>query len=170
MSFSNLLDAESTLTQSLSDLHHAGEIAQAMKSSLQYRNRSPSQVSNTPSGESLLDEKSDAPLNASQAKTFLSIVMRLMYIAKSRPDIQYAVTHLTTRTQKPVVGDWHKLLKVGKYLNAIKDLPFRIEGSDLALTGSAAAVYSVHSGMRSQTGGLIWLGGRRRIECRALTW
>ena len=119
---------------------------------------SPSEKAATPCSEQLLESKNKTLLDKDQASRFISLVMLVMYIVRSRPDIQFAVAHLTTRTQAPTVVDWLKLIKVARYLNGTKDLALRITSSSLNLVGAADAAFGVHPGMKSHTGGLMWLG------------
>jgi hypothetical protein len=61
-------------------------------------------------------------LSHKRAKTFHSLVARLLFVAKrSRPDILLAVSFLTTRVKEPDADDWKKLIRVLSYLQGTLD-------------------------------------------------
>jgi len=118
-----------------------------------------SQVSSTPCNEQLfVDESKRGPLETSLIPMFTSLVMLMLYVTKSRPDIKVAVIYLTTKLKNPTVEDWFKMIKIARYLNGTRDLPLRITGSSLNLVGSADAAFAVHKDMKSHTGSLLWFG------------
>ena len=116
-------------------------------------------VSPTPADANLfvVDESSE-PLGRDLAPIFTSVVMLMLYITKTRPDIKCAVVFLTTRLTKSTAEDWDKMMRIGKYLNGSRDLPLRITASDMILVGAADASFAVHTDMKSHTGMILWLG------------
>lgn len=50
------------------------------------------------------------------------------------------------------------MIRVARYLNFTKDLPFTIKGSSMTLLGAADASFAEHSDRKSHTGALLWLG------------
>lgn len=112
-----------------------------------------------PAGKDLFLVHRDSPaLDFVKAKIFHSVVMSLLYITKTRLDIKCAVSFLTTRTQSPNYADWHKMLKVVRYLRGTRDLPMVVAASDLSPRGSADAAHGVHPGSYGHSGGVLWLG------------
>ena len=55
-------------------------------------------------------------LVGSEATRFRAVAARTNYLSADRPDIQYAVKDICRRMAKPAVGDWQKLIRLGRYL------------------------------------------------------
>ena len=71
-------------------------------------------------------------LSEPKRQIFHSCTAKLLYISKrSRPDIQTAVSYLTTRVSKANVDDWGKLKRLLQYLNGTIKLPLRISADNL---------------------------------------
>lgn len=112
-----------------------------------------------PAGQDLFLVDRDSPaLEFVKAKIFHSVVMSLLYITKTRLDIKCAVSFLTTRTQSPNYADWHKMLKVVRYLRGTRELPMVVAASDFSPRGSADASHGVHPSSHGHSGGMLWLG------------
>ncbi len=55
-------------------------------------------------------------LDAAGHRNYRGLVGRLLWLSAERPDIQFAVKRLTQALQKPTLGDWQALKRVGRYL------------------------------------------------------
>jgi hypothetical protein len=97
-------------------------------------------------------------LEAQVATVFVSIVMLMLYVSKTRIDIKCSVAYLTTQLVEPTEASWAKMVRVAMYLNATKTLPLVISSSDLVLMGAADASFAVHRDMKSHTGAMLWMG------------
>ena len=64
----------------------------------------------------LEEEAESEELTGSEATRFRAVAARANYLAADRPDIQYAVKEVCRRMAKPVIGDWQKLSRLGRYL------------------------------------------------------
>ena len=105
------------------------------------------------------DEDSKA-LNKEKSEIFHSITAKLLYITKrSRPDIETAVSYLTTRVSKSNERDWFKLMRVLSFLkHTIKDKRIIGATSLKDLYTWVDASYAVHPNMRGHTGGTMSYG------------
>ena len=115
----------------------------------------------SPAAKHLMDVNDNGVLlSESKRSEFHSTVAKLLYIERrGRPDIETAVSFLTTRVSNPDEDDWKKLKRVLTYLSCtIEDL--RVIGCDSLskLYTWIDAAYAVHPNMRSHTGGAISLG------------
>ena len=62
-------------------------------------------------------------LGEDQKKLFHRITAKLFFVSKrGRPDIQVAVSFLTTRVTQPDEDDWKKLLRLMRYIDTSIDL------------------------------------------------
>jgi hypothetical protein len=91
---------------------------------------------------------------------FHSKVAKLLWMEKqSRPDLETAVSFLTTRIQKPTEEDWGKLRRVLNFLKSTKTDRHIIGSNDfLTLETWMNASHPVHWNMRRNTGGCMSLG------------
>ena len=117
----------------------------------------------TPAGENLFDTRPDNErvlLDNDTKEFFHHNTAKLLFLSRrARPDIQLAVSFLTTRVQSPDVDDYRKLRRCMQYLRATKDLPLTLEANNLHLIRwFADASYAVHPDLRSHTGGAMTLG------------
>jgi hypothetical protein len=85
---------------------------------------------------------------------------KLLFLSKrARPDIQTAVTFLTTRVREPDEDDYKKLARCMKYLRGSIDLPLTLEADNLSVVKWwVDASYGVHPDMKSHTGATMSLG------------
>jgi len=77
-------------------------------------------IASTPAAKHLFDVNPNAEkLSAEDSEIFHRFVAKLLWVCKrTRPDIQLAVSFLTTRVQSPDVDDWKKL---GRCLTYLRD-------------------------------------------------
>ena len=118
-------------------------------------------VSATPAANYLFDVNPNArPLSSDDATLFHRLVAKLLYLSKrTRPDLQLAVSFLTTRVQAPDVDDFKKLGRCLRYLCDTKDLPLTLEASSAAsITWWVDASFAVHPDYKSHTGATMTLG------------
>lgn len=109
-----------------------------------------------------LFETSDDEVPISDSKSFLSIVMSLMYIARlTRPDILLAVTYLATRAQHPTETDMAKIHRVLRYLKGTTELGVTIHCEDLRLHCHCDASYGSHPNGSSHTGYVVSMGSTK---------
>ncbi len=107
---------------------------------------------NTPAASNLFEVNVDDELLADN-KSFLSIVMSLMYLARlTRPDLLLPVTFLASRGHAPTKGDLVKLNRVIKYLAGTMDKGLTIQCTDPSLRCYCDASYGIHSDGRSHSG------------------
>ena len=115
----------------------------------------------TPAAKHLMDvDPNSVPLYKAKADEFHSTTAKLLYLEKrGRPDIETAISFLTTRVSEPDEHDWRKLKRVLSFLAKTKD-EVRIIGCDSLnnLFTWIDAAYAVHYNMRSHTGGVMSLG------------
>ena len=117
-------------------------------------------VAVTPAEEWLFDVRQSELLSDAERESFHSAAAKLLFLSKRvRPDIQTAVSFLTTRVQKPDVDDKKKLGRVLKYLNKTKDMcmvlaPSCIDEVDVFVDAS----YGTHPDGKSHTGRVVSLG------------
>jgi len=116
----------------------------------------------TPANNDLFDIDPKAKkLDAEDAEKFVSLLMKLMYLAKRvRYDILMACTFLATRSKEATVQDMDKLMRVLKYLNATEQLYLTLLPSDLQLYVYADASYAVHKDAKGHSGRILSLGQR----------
>ena len=89
-----------------------------------------------------------------QGEIFHTFVAKNLYLCKrGRPDIQVAVAFLCTRVKSPTQEDWHKLLRLMRYLKGTPDrvLTLGIKGAGI-MKWYADAAFAVHPDMKSHTG------------------
>lgn len=92
-------------------------------------------------------------------KTYLSILMSLMYIAKrTRPDILTPVCILSTRVQTADLGDMKSLMRIVEYLNGTQDTGLIFSPHEIKLTYWIDASYNLHADSRGHTGVIVTVG------------
>ena len=75
-------------------------------------------ISVYPGGEKkIMEETEDSEeLAGAEATRFRAVAARANYLAADRPDIQYAFKNTCRKMANPITGDWHKLVRLGRYL------------------------------------------------------
>ena len=81
-------------------------------------------------------------------------VMKSIFLCKrARPDVEPAVSFLSTRTTKSDETDWGKLVRTLGFLKGTRDEILTLEADDIQiLTWCVDAVFAVHPDMKSHTG------------------
>jgi len=96
------------------------------------------------------------PINITE---YMSKLMRVRYLVRTRPDIELAISALTTRSRSPTKGDMKRLNRVLCYLRATKELCIIIRPSEeLRLYCYMDAGYGVHAKMESHSGVIVTMG------------
>ena len=99
-------------------------------------------------------------LNEKKAENYHHLTAKLLYLCKQvRPDLQTAVSFLTTRVQSPDQDDYKKLGRCLRYLANTKSLPLTLEADGIsAIHWWVDASFAVHPDMRSHTGATMTMG------------
>ena len=123
----------------------------------------------SPCARHLLEVREEVnQLDEKRKEMFHSVTAKLFYIeTRSRPDIETAVSFLTTRVDRSDEDDWKKLWRVLQFLRqTIEDVRvIGCESMDSLFTWIDAA-YGVWTNMRSQTEGCMSLG-LGMIHCKS---
>jgi hypothetical protein len=118
-------------------------------------------MSSTPGRNHLFTVNQDATkLSDEDSIMFHHITAKLLFLCKrARPDLQTAVTFLTTRVKSPDIDDYKKLARVMKYLQGTLNMPLTLEADDShIMQWWIDALFGVHPDMKSHTGGVMSLG------------
>jgi hypothetical protein len=82
----------------------------------------------TPACEDLADSDDDS--YPTGTKDYLSLVMSLMYLARfTRPDINFAVSYLATKSSAPTEQQYNRLLRVLRYLAGTSEVGLSFSSS-----------------------------------------
>ncbi len=115
----------------------------------------------TPAAENLFSVNEDADeLDAESTEFFHTAVAKCLWISKrGRPDIQTAVSCLTTRVKQPNIVDWFKLRRLLKYLKATKDdvLTLSADNTNI-IKWWADGAFAGLKDFTSQSGGTMSMG------------
>lgn len=114
----------------------------------------------SPAADNLFDPGDSPALDDKAAKTFHTMVARLLYLTQRvRPDLAVAVAYLTTRVTCPTELDQFKVQKVVNRLHATKDQGlFFPRSGDPRLSCYADAAFGCHADGKSHTGIVFMLG------------
>jgi len=134
----------------------------------------------TPAANHLFQVNEDAvKLGQGDADLFHRLTAQLLYLGKrARPDLQTAVSFLTTRVTSPDQDDFRKLGRCIRYLRRTKHYPLTLEANSMSsIQWWVDASYGVHPDLRSHTGGTMSLGKgsvysssiRQKINTRSST-
>ena len=114
----------------------------------------------TPAAEHLFMVNEDGvKLDEEKSVIFHNMTAKALYLSKrARPDIQVAVSFLTTRVQKPDEDDWKKLLRMLKYLKATMDLELTLRDDGNGPYWWIDSSHGVHPDMKGHTGATVSMG------------
>jgi len=115
-----------------------------------------------PAGDQLFNVRDDIDvLPGSKQEMIHGLVGSLLYLAKrTRLDLLTAVGFQTRIVKKYNADDEKKLVRLLKYLNHTKDLPYVLSFQNpLVVVASADASYATTHDFRSASGGTVSLGG-----------
>jgi hypothetical protein len=115
----------------------------------------------TPATGALFEVDPESPLlDERKQKSFRSIVMKLVYVAKRvRLDLLTTTAFLTTRQGKGTAQDWKKLRRLLQYVQGTIDMPFIFAADEMNRFHTFIDVaYAVNMDRKSQTGGLVTFG------------
>jgi hypothetical protein len=103
-----------------------------------------------PSNLTLFKSAEAEPVDVTE---FLSLLMKLMYLAKrTRPDILLACSFLANHSQSPMKTHWLQLIHMLEYLNGSVDLGLRFTRQKLVFSCQADASYLSHADAKSHSG------------------
>jgi hypothetical protein len=95
----------------------------------------PIDTKDTPMAVSWRHDDNSPLLNAKQKQKYMSILMKLMYLAsQTRPDLTYSVNVLTSYMQEPRQCDWKALERILRYLRGTYDFGLFYQRSKLPVT------------------------------------
>jgi hypothetical protein len=115
----------------------------------------------TPWTERLLKVQKDAKkLDEERRSIFHTFVMKAMFLCKrARPDIDQAISFLSSRVNEANEGDWIKLLRVLGFLKGTIEDVLTLEADDTnTLTWYVDVAFAVHADMKSHTGAIFTMG------------
>jgi hypothetical protein len=111
--------------------------------------------------EKLFKVQKDAKkLEEARRSTFHTFVMKGMFLCKrARPDIEPAISFLSSRVKDANENDWAKLLRVLGFLKGTINDVLTLEADDTnTLTWYIDAAFAVHADMKSHTGAIFTMG------------
>jgi hypothetical protein len=119
----------------------------------------------TPATDSLCVRNADSePFDTTK---YLSLTMSLMYLARfTRPDILMPVTYLATRSAKPNVEDFSKLMRIVRYIAGTSHIGLQFTASDMQPRIYADGSHGLHTDCRGQ-GSIVITLGNAPIFCRS---
>ena len=117
-------------------------------------------MTKTPAADHLFQVRDDVEmLNDSQGAVFHNATAKALYLCKrARPDIQIAVSFLTTRVRAPDQDDWKKLIRLMGNLKATKHLSLTLKDTGKGVCWWIDTSFAVHPDMRGHTGGTMSMG------------
>jgi hypothetical protein len=100
-------------------------------------------------------EEDAEPVNVTK---YLSKLMKIRYLVRTRPDIELTCAALCTRSRNPTKGDEKYLNKLLKYLSETKQLGIIIKETDLQVVIWFDAGFAIHLDRKSHSGHLACFG------------
>ena len=123
----------------------------------------------TPAGANLLEPGKGAPLDPKRKEIFHSFVAKALFLSKrARLDIAPTVAILASRVQAPVQGDWHRLVRMMRYLHSTRGFHVTLSADDIRVfKWYIDAAFATHPDFKSHTGSTLTMGvGAMQIMSR----
>jgi hypothetical protein len=135
----------------------------------QYESEIPKGPHLTPCNELIFKPKDTGdllkPVNVTK---YMSKLMRVRYLVRTRPDIELAISVLTTKSRNPTQGDMNRLDTVIRYLASTKTLGLKIRKSDLKIFAYFDAAHAVYENRRSHSGSIFTSGEEgNAVHCKS---
>ncbi len=120
----------------------------------------PDEIAPNPAAEDLFKEGTGAKLKTEHADTFHTIIAKGLFACKrARPDIHTAISVLCTRTKKPNLNDWKKMMRLLRYINGTRNDKLILSADDLhVLKHYIDTSFAVHEDFKSHSGAGTTLG------------
>ncbi len=121
----------------------------------------------TPCDPSILTDIKDSPPGTpEEVSMYRSLVAKIMYGAKLRPDILYSISVLATKSSNPLKCHWESLLRLLGYIKRTA----KFNMTFLPLSNHTIRMYSdashgSHSDAKGHTGYLVFLGDDQACLC-----
>ncbi|CAJ1950974.1 unnamed protein product [Cylindrotheca closterium] len=118
------------------------------------------EVQETPAGNNLLEKGKGAPLEKERHEVFHLFVAKSLFLSKrARLDISLTVSILASRVQSPNLSDWHKLVRLMRYIHSTKGWHLTLGADDLrVIKWYVNASFAVHPDFKSHTGAVMTMG------------
>src|SRR5210317_1889419 len=115
----------------------------------------------TPAGTNLLEMGKGAKIDPQRQEIFHSFVAKNLFLSKrARLDIAPTVAILASRVREPNQSDWHKLIRLMRYINSTKGKHLTLSADDLrVIKWYIDASFAVHPDFKSHTGATMTMGG-----------
>ena len=115
----------------------------------------------TPAAGNLFEPGKGAPLEPKRHEIFHSFVAKALFLSKrARLDIGPTVAVLASRVQAPTQGDWHRLVRLMRYLHSTKGMHPTLYADDLhIIKWYIDASFATHPDFKSHTGATMTMGG-----------
>jgi len=99
-------------------------------------------------------------LNDERIKNFHICMMKAMFLSKrGKPDVNHAISILSTRVKESIEGDWKKVLRVMNFIKNTRDDILTLEADNSQeIKWYVDLASTVHSDMQSHTGAVFALG------------
>ena len=99
---------------------------------------------------------------------YMSKLMRVRYLVRTRPAIEQAISVLTTKSRNPTEGDMNRLDTVIRYLASTKTLGLNIRKSDLKIFAYFDAAHAVYENSKSHSGSIFTSGKKGNpVHCKS---
>ena len=115
----------------------------------------------SPAANHLLEvDNNEIKLKPEQKDLFHEFVAKLLFLGKrARPDLQTAISFLSTRVREPDTDYYNKLIRLMKYLKSTKDILLTLEAENsVCIRWWVDASFLVHPDMKSHSGAMMSMG------------
>ncbi|CAJ1960266.1 unnamed protein product [Cylindrotheca closterium] len=115
----------------------------------------------TPAGNNLLEVGKGKDLDKAYQTEFHKFVAKSLFLSKrARLDICPTVAILASRVRSPNQSDWHKLVRMMRYLHSTRKWHLTLSADNLhVMKWFVDASFAVHPDFKSHTGGVMTMGG-----------